>query len=560
MTEFRGYLRNPRLKNVGVNIQWDEHLISEYKKCKDDPIYFTRTYMKLINLDRGLVPFEVYPYQENIIKSIHENRYTVVCTSRQAGKTSAFAAYILHHILFNKQQNIAIVANKGDIAKEILSRIKLAYEHLPMFLQQGVKQWNQFSIVLENDSRIIAAATSSSTLRGYSFNVIVCDEAAHIEHFAEFFASVFPTISSGKNTKVVLVSTPNGMNEFYSIFTGAPANGYNPIQVHWSDVPGRDIKWKEETLAALGNDLEKFAQEFENEFHGSSGTLISGWCLKKLFSKVQTPIYQNDGLYQYNLPEKGRKYAMSCDVSHGKGLDYSAFHVIDVTEMPFRQVCVFHDNRTTPTDYAQVIFSTAVNYNNALLLIEVNDIGTQVADIIFWDHGYENIVMTATHGNKKIVVSGFGGRQAIIDRGIRTTLPLKNSGCALIKLLMEQDKLVINHEQTIMEFATFSKKNKSWEAEEGRQDDLAMGLVLFAWLSVQTYFKDYIDLDTLSFIRNKTDEEIYEELLPFGFISKGDEPEYVPSHEPPPVKDVTADLLRQFDFDIETTNGPNWLR
>ena len=355
MTEFRGYLRNPRLKNVGVNIQWDEHLISEYKKCKDDPIYFTRTYMKLINLDRGLVPFEVYPYQENIIKSIHENRYTVVCTSRQAGKTSAFAAYILHHILFNKQQNIAIVANKGDIAKEILSRIKLAYEHLPMFLQQGVKQWNQFSIVLENDSRIIAAATSSSTLRGYSFNVIVCDEAAHIEHFAEFFASVFPTISSGKNTKVVLVSTPNGMNEFYSIFTGAPANGYNPIQVHWSDVPGRDIKWKEETLAALGNDLEKFAQEFENEFHGSSGTLISGWCLKKLFSKVQTPIYQNDGLYQYNLPEKGRKYAMSCDVSHGKGLDYSAFHVIDVTEMPFRQVCVFHDNRTTPTDYAQVI-------------------------------------------------------------------------------------------------------------------------------------------------------------------------------------------------------------
>ena len=356
-------------------------------------------------------------------------------------------------------------------------------------------------------------------------------------------------------------STPFGLNHFYK-FWEESKQGKNEFKRHfvtWDMVPGRDEVWRKNALESLGNDFEKFDQEFCCSFLGSSGTLIGGWKLKQMVS--QTPLYQNDGLYQYAAARKGRKYAMSCDVSHGKGLDYSAFHVIDVTEMPYRQVCVFHSNRITPTDYAKIIYSTAMNYNEALLLIEVNDIGAQVAEIVQWDHGYENIVMTATEGNKKVVVSGWGGRQAIIDKGVRTTLPLKNIGCALIKLLIEQDKLIINHEKTIVEFATFSKKNKSYEAEEGKHDDLVMALVLFAWLSGQQYFKEFTDLDPLAFLRDKTDEELLEELLPFGFIDRGTSPEYQPPTDArPPVRDLTAELLRTFDFDVEIVPGPSWLR
>ena len=283
----RGYLNNIHLKNCGEPIHWTPELITEYKKCSQDAIYFCKTYMRLINLDKGLVPFNPYPYQEKIIKSVVENRFTVVCTSRQAGKTTSYVAFVLWYILFNPQKTIGILANKGDVAKEILGRVKLAYEHLPKFIQQGVLKWNEYSIWLENGSRIIASATSSSSVRGFSLNVCIVDEASFVEKFDEFFASVFPTISSGKETKVLLVSTPNGLNTFYNIFTQAPGNGYNPILVHWTDVPGRDEKWKQETLAAFGNDTERFASEFECEFLGSSGTLLSGSCLRRL--KPQTP-------------------------------------------------------------------------------------------------------------------------------------------------------------------------------------------------------------------------------------------------------------------------------
>ena len=556
----RHYKGNEQLKGAGIQVAWTPELMAEMVKCKNDPIYFAETYMKIVTGD-GLVPFNMRSYQKELMLSFVNNRFSIALMARQSGKTETFRAFIIHYILFNPFKTVALLADKAETAQEILEKLQISYMNLPSWLQQGVTTFNKRKFVLENGSRVISSATGPKAARGYTVHCLVIDECAHCEHWDEFYASVYPTISEFKESKIIMSSTPFGLNHFYK-FWEESKQGKNEFKRHfvtWDMVPGRDEVWRKNALESLGNDFEKFDQEFCCSFLGSSGTLIGGWKLKQMVS--QTPLYQHDGLFQYQLPEEKRKYAMSCDVSHGKGLDYSAFHVIDVTEMPYRQVCVFHSNRITPTDYAKIIYSTAMNYNEALLLIEVNDIGAQVAEIVQWDHGYENIVMTATEGNKKVVVSGWGGRQAIIDKGVRTTLPLKNIGCALIKLLIEQDKLIINHEKTIVEFATFSKKNKSYEAEEGKHDDLVMALVLFAWLSGQQYFKEFTDLDPLAFLRDKTDEELLEELLPFGFIDRGTSPEYQPPTDArPPVRDLTAELLRTFDFDVEIVPGPSWLR
>ena len=557
----RFYKGNEHLKGSNVPVNWTPELLAELVRCRDDPIYFAETYMKIVTED-GLSPFTMRSYQKDLLRSFVDNRFTIALMARQSGKTETFRAFIMHYILFNKYKTVALLADKDQTAQEILEKMQISYMNLPLWLQQGVTTFNKRKFVLANGSRVISSATNQKACRGFTIHCLVIDEAAHVEHWDEFAKSVYPTISAGKETKVIMSSTPCGLNHFYK-FWEESKQGKNEFKRHfvtWDQVPGRDEKWRQGALQNdCGNDQEKFDQEYCCEFLGSSGTLLSGSTLRRLVAQI--PIYQNDGLFQYQLPEEKRKYAMSCDVSHGKGLDYSAFHVIDVTEMPYRQVCVFHSNRITPTDYAKIIYSTAMNYNEALLLIEVNDIGAQVAEIVQWDHGYENVVMTATEGNKKVVVSGWGGRQAIIDKGVRTTLPLKNIGCALIKLLIEQDKLIINHEKTIVEFATFSKKNKSYEAEEGKHDDLVMALVLFAWLSGQQYFKEFTDLDPLAFLRDKTDEELLEELLPFGFIDRGTSPEYQPPTDArPPVRDLTAELLRTFDFDVEIVPGPSWLR
>ena len=519
--DFKSYLRNPNLKGAGVSIQWTPDLIAEYKKCAADPIYFTRTYMKLINLDLGLIPFEPYEYQERIIRSVVDNRYTVVCTSRQAGKTSSYTAAVLWFAIFHPQKTIGILANKGDVAKEILGRIKLAYEHLPKWLQQGVVKWNEFSIHLENGSRVIAAATSSSSVRGYSFNMVIVDEAAWVEKFDEFFASVFPTTSSGKDTKVVLVSTPNGLNSFYKIFDDAQKkrNTYNPILVHWTEVPNRDEKWKDQTLAALGFDEEKFNAEYCCEFLGSSGSLIGGWKLKQLV--YQNPLATHEGLYQFVTPQVDHFYVLAADVSHGKGLDYSAFHVIDVTTMPYIQACVYRNNKVTPTDFAEVINRISRFYNNAEIIIEVNDMGAVVGEMLLWEFDNEHVIHTEANGSQSKKIS-FGNVKA--DKGLRTSKTTKMLGCSLLKLLVEQNTLIINDERTILELCTFSKKNQGYEAEEGCHDDLVMALVVFSWLTNQTYFTDLVNSATLMGIRDKTSQEIADGLVSFGYSDHSGDP------------------------------------
>jgi len=517
--EYRTYLGNANLKRQGVDISWTEDMIREYVSCAKDPIYFAQNYIQIVHVDHGLIPIDLYDYQREIIEKTTNNRRTCVVTSRQAGKTTTAVCLILHYILFNDYKLVALLANKGDAAREILDRIKTAYEALPKWLQQGVVEWNKGSVEFENGSKIVAAATSSSAIRGKSVSFLYIDETAFVENWDEFFASVFPTISSGTTTKILLTSTPNGLNHFYKTCEGAKSmkNGYEFVRVMWYDVPGRDEKWKEETLAAMDFDHEKFSQEMECEFIGSSGTLISGGKLKQLV--YRDPLEERGGLTMYYRPQPNRNYVIVVDVSRGKGLDYSAFQVIDITKMPYVQVCTFRDNMITPMDYASVLHQFGKFYNEAQIMVEVNDIGEQVASTLNEDFEYENMLFTESSGRSgKRLTTGFSSKG---DKGIRTTKTVKSIGCSILKLLIEQDQLILNDFNTIKELSTFSKKGVSWEAESGCHDDLVMGLVLFAWLSNQKFFKELTDINTISQLRDMNEEQLLNELTPFGIIDTG---------------------------------------
>jgi len=541
-----GYNGSPLLKRAYQNVDWTPELIAEYTKCAQDPIYFIEQYMKIINVDEGLVNFKLYPYQKDMIHSFMEERNSVITSARQSGKSVTVCGFILWYIIFNDDKTVALLANKGDTAREILGRVEFGYQHLPKWIQQGVVEWNKGSIALENNSRVIATATSSSGIRGYVVNLLFIDEAAFVENWEEFFTSVYPTISAGVETKVILVSTPYGLNHFHKIWVNAVQgrNGYRPTKVMWQEVPGRGEKWRYDTLAAMNFDQEKFNQEYCCEFLGSSGSLIAGWKLKEMVH--QEPLVVKEGLYQYVLPEKTHRYAMVCDVSRGKGLDYSAFQLMDVTKMPYNQVCSFRDNSVTPADFAAIIHRSAVAYNNASVLVEINDIGEQVAHNLHYDLGYENTMFTENAGRSgKKITAGFGAGTSV-DKGIRTTKVVKSVGCSLVKLLIEQNQLIVNDHETIKEFHTFSKKAQSYEAESGAHDDLVMCLVLFAWMTEQLYFKEMTDINTLMELREKTDQELEDNLLVFGFIDDGRE-------EEPYWKNVDSDYwtpLPHLDKDI----------
>jgi len=525
----KGYLGNLNLKRKGVSVDWDKEKIKEFLKCAKDPVYFSEKYIQIVHVDHGLIPIVLYDYQKEIIEKITKNRRVTVVTSRQAGKTTTAVAVILHYILFNNHKTVGLLANKGDAAREILDRIKIAYEALPKWIQQGVIEWNKGSVEFENGCKIIAAATSSSAIRGKSVSFLYIDEAAFVEGWDEFFASVFPTISSGTTTKILFTSTPNGLNHFYKTCEGAKdgSNGYKYVEVPWYEVPGRDEAWKKDTLASMDFDMQKFAQEFECEFLGSSGTLIDGSKLKALVARQ--PLKESHGVKVYEEPVKGNTYFCIADVSRGKGLDYSAFHIIDAQQMPYRQVCTFRDNLITPVEYTEIIHRMCMKYNEALVLTEVNDIGAQIPDLLLFDYDYENILHTQNAGRAgKRISGGFGKKGTAIDKGIRTTQQVKSIGCSVLKLLIEQDQLIVNDWDTINELSTFSRKGVSYEAEPGCHDDLVMGLVLFGWLSAQQFFKQFTDVNTLAHLRDRTQEEIYEELLPFGIIDDGQNDMYDP--------------------------------
>jgi len=517
----KGYLGNLNLKRKGTAVEWTPDMIQEFVKCAKDPIYFSEKYIQIVHVDHGLIPIRLYDYQKKIIEKITNHRRMAVNTSRQAGKTTTAVAVILHYVLFNDHKTVALLANKGDAAREILDRIKIAYEALPKWMQQGVIEWNKGSVEFENGCKIIAGATSSSAIRGKSISFLYIDETAFVENWDEFFASVFPTISSGNTTKILFTSTPNGLNHFYKTCEGAREgrNGYEFLEVMWYDVPGRDEKWKEETLQAMDYDYQKFAQEFECEFLGSSGTLIDGSKLKAIVSRE--PVAEAENIKIYHQPIENHTYVCVADVSRGKGLDYSAFQILDVTSVPYKQVCVFRDNLITPIDYADIIHRCIKMYNDAYVLIEINDIGEQVSDLLHYEFEVEQLLFTESAGRSGKRISGGFGKAA--DKGIRTTKSVKAVGCNMLKLMVEQDKLIISDFNTINELSTFSRKGVSYEAESGCHDDLVMCLVLFSWLTDQTFFKDITNIDTMTLLKEKSQQQLDDHLLPLGFNNNDDD-------------------------------------
>ena len=517
----KSYLGNPNLKGIGVSVDWTPEAVEDYKKCMESPLYFIKKYVQIVNVDRGLVPFDMWDFQEDMINNFHDERFVICKMPRQTGKSTTIISYLLHYVLFNPEVNVAILANKGAVARELLSRLQLAYEHLPKFLQQGVTVWNKGNIELENGSKILASATSGSAVRGSSFNIIFLDEFAHVPNtIAEsFFTSVYPTISSGETTKVFIVSTPLGMNLFYKMWIDAEEkrNNYIPIEVHYTQVPGRDDKWRQETIKNTSE--QQFNQEFLCEFLGSTRTLIDASKLRSMVFKK--PIFTQNGIDVYEDPIKKATYCMIVDTAQGKGQDFSAFSVFDVSQIPYRQVAKYRDNKISPMLYPNIIYQVGMKYNTAFTLLEINDMGSQVAEALHYDLEYENVMITSMKGRAGQQIGG--GFSKNIQLGIRTSKQLKRIGCATLKEMIETDKLIVPDFETIAELTTFASKNNSYEAEEGTHDDLAMTLVIFAWLVQQRYFKDITDLDLRQKMYEDFEEQFEQDMLPFGIIDDGRE-------------------------------------
>jgi len=520
MQNVEHYLGNPLLKKSNVPVNWTKEQILEYQKCMENPIYFIKNYIKIVSLDEGLVPFKLYDFQEDIVDTIHDNRFTICKMPRQSGKSTTMVSYILHYVLFNPNMNVAILANKASTARDILGRLQLAYENLPKWLQQGVVSWNKGSVDLENGSRVVASSTSSSAVRGGSYNMIFLDEFAFVPtNVAEdFFSSVYPTISSGKSTKVIIVSTPNGMNLFYKLWVDAEnkRNSYNIIDVHWSQVPGRDEKWRTETIANTSE--EQFRREFDCEFLGSANTLINPSKIKTM--AFHNPIQSNAGLDMYEKPRESATYVLVADVARGTNNDYSAFIMFDVSTVPYKIVAKYRNNEIKPLLFPNIIHDVAKAYNEAYTLIEVNDIGEQVATALQFDLEYENLIMASMRGRAgQVVGGGFSGGKAQL--GVRTTKAVKKLGCSNLKQIVETDKLIITDYDLINEFSTFILKGQSYEAEEGHTDDLAMCCVLFSWLVEQTYFKELTDDDIRARMFQEQQHQLEQDMAPFGFIDDG---------------------------------------
>lgn len=526
------YLSNPRLKAAGVPIPFSPEDLHELIKCKEDPIYFIKKYIKIISLDRGLINFELFDYQIRFIRSVHENRRVLGMFPRQHGKTTTVAAYLVWYIIFNNAKTVAILANKAAAAREIMSRLQLMYENLPKFLQQGVVEWNKGSIELENNSKAFTAATSSSGIRGKSVNFLYIDEAAIIPNTVadEFFTATYPTISAGTTTKIVLTSTPLGLNHFWKFWTEAEQkiNGFIPVRVEYWEHPDHDEKWANEQKQLLGE--LKYRQEVLMSFLGSSATLIAPDAIQRMAAKK--PIYSNDGFNLYSSPEKGTlgenkewitkpgSYVMIVDTASGVGGDSSAFSIVRVDTLPYEVVATYNNNKISPLLYPNIITRWAKEFNDAWVLVELNK-SEQVPYIIHNELEYENLIYVTRNTKGQVVTGGFGGGKT--QYGVLTDKKTKRIGCTMLKTLVEEGKLNICDITTISEISTFIETKGSYAADDGYHDDSVMTMVLFGWLTSQPYFKELTDVDIRTNIYKLRMEAIEQEVLPVGFFSDGNQ-------------------------------------
>jgi hypothetical protein len=502
------YLGNANIKRDGVIHNFTQHEIQEYVKCSKDPAYFARTYCKVISLDKGLVPFNLYPYQEKMFQHFTDNRFSIVLACRQSGKSISSVAYLLWYAVFHPDKTIAVLANKGATAREMLARITLMLENLPFFIQPGCKTLNKGSIEFSNNSRIIAAATSGSSIRGMSVNLLYLDEFAFVERAGEFYTSTYPVISSGKDTKVIITSTANGIgNIFHKIWEGAvqATNQYKPFRVDWWDVPGRDEEWKKQTI---GNTSQlQFDQEFGNTFFGTGDTLIAANTLLELRAKEPISRLEGDAVLIYQEPQKDHEYIMTVDVSKGRGQDYSTFNVIDISTRPFKQAAVYRNNSISPLLFPNIIYKYAKVYNEAYVVVEANDQGMVVCNGLYHDLEYDNLhIDSPTRAN---------------SLGVEMNRKVKRIGCSAIKDIIEEGKLDIVDQNTIMEISTFVAKGQSYEASEGNHDDLMMNLVLFGYFATGSYFTEMTDINMKQMMYEQRMKEIEDDILPFGFVDDG---------------------------------------
>ena len=518
--EQTNYKGNPNLKPAAIEHAYTEDEVKEFIKCQKNPAYFIENYVNIVSIDEGLIPFKLYDFQKEMVGTFHSNRFTICKLPRQSGKSTTIISYLIHYVIFNEAVNVAILANKAATARDLLGRFQLAYEHLPEWMQQGVMNWNKGSLELENGSKIIAASTSASAVRGGSYNIIFLDEFAFIpSNIAEqFFSSVYPTITAGQTSKVIIVSTPHGMNMFYKMWMDAvnEKSEFVPIEVHWREVPGRDDEWKEQTVKNTSE--QQFLQEFECSFLGSINTLISPTKIQQI--PYKDPLESNAGFDVHEKPQKDAMYCIAVDVARGGANDYSAFTVIDISTVPYRLVAKYKDNEIKPLLFPEIIFNIAKAYNEAYLLIEINDIGAQIADALHYDLEYENIIMSQMRGRAgQVIGSGFGEGKS--DLGIRTTKAVKKVGCSNLKQLIESDKLLVEDFDIIVELSNFIQKGASYEADDGATDDLVMCLVFFAWLVNQPYFKELTDEDIRHRLFDSQRKAIEQDMSPFGFIVDG---------------------------------------
>lgn len=530
------YLGNPRVKRDGVNTQFADSEVNEYLKCMQDPVYFARNYAKVISLDKGIVPFDLWPYQEKMFKHFEDNRFSIVLAPRQSGKSISSCIYLLWYALFHPEKTIAILANKGSTAREMISRITLALENLPFFLQPGCRALNKGSIEFSNNSRLIAAATTGSSIRGLSISLLFLDEFAFVQDAGTFYTSTYPVITSGKTSRVIISSTPKGIgNMFHKLWEGAVqgTNEFKPFRVNWWDVPGRDDKWKEETIRNT-SELQ-FAQEFSCSFLGTGSTLVNADALLEL--KAISPIYEQNSIKVYEKPIKGEtkddpghQYVMTVDVGRGRAQDYSTFNIIDVTARPFKQVATFRNNTISPLLFPDVIYKYAKTYNDAYVIIESNDQGSVVCNGLYYDFEYENMYVESAIKANAV--------------GLETTKKVKRIGCSNLKDLVETRKLQIVDAETILELSTFEAAGNSWEASEGNHDDLVMNLVLFAWYVSTDTFQASNSVNLKEMLYQDRLKAIEEDVTPVGFIPKSDEDPLAPPREVDSEGNVWTEVYR----------------
>lgn len=469
------YLGNPKIKRAGVSQNFTKWELQEWVKCSQDKDYFCSTYIKVIKPGEGLINYEPYPYQIDMMDEFENNRFNIVLACRQSGKSVGFIGYVVWLMLFSdKAEHVIIAANKLDTAKEMLTRIQRAIENLPFFLQHGCREYNKTSITFDTDTKIEAIAASSDGARGKSGSLMICDEFAFVNGDEEFYESNYPLISSSDTARMIIVSTPNGINNvFFRLYDGAQKglNSFNPIRVDWWDVPGRDEAWKEMTMGNIGE--KRFGQEFGNNFNQTSSTLIDMEFLQLMTH--EEPLEVTSDVKVYEKPVEGHDYILVADVSKGRGIDFSTISVVDVSELPYKQVAAYRDNNVSPMVFPNLIHKVAKTYNNAFTIVEANA-GEVVFKILYYDLEYENVFTSKVANGRSM--------------GLEINRKVKRIGTSNLKDLIERGKLKVVDEETIKEFYVYEARRESFEARDGYHDDMIAGLVMLAWFSDTDMFGD----------------------------------------------------------------------